>query len=136
MTTSSVSGSPARPPGALARLGRGPNLLHTCQKWRSWLMPKTNRYPSILLVRAGGRVQKNRRARSVSASRGSQSVGVPPGLDAHTPTAEVINLEAHSHVMTVCNLLTPTLVLTVRRNLLIGVEVVEEVAIEDTVELM
>lgn len=99
-------------------------------------MLKTKRFPSILLVGAGGRVPKNRRTRSVSASRGSQSLWAPPGPDARTHTAEVINEEADSRVMTVCNLLTPTLVLTVRRNLLIELEVVEEVAIEDTVELM
>lgn len=99
-------------------------------------MPKTKWFPSILLVGAGGRVKKNRTPRSASASRGRQSVWAPRGLDARTPTAEVINQEADSCVTPVCNLLTPTLALTVRRNLLIGLEVVEEVAIEDTVELM
>lgn len=133
--TSSVSGSPTRPPGAPAWLSRGLKLLIS-QKWCSRVMPKTKQFPNILLVGAGGRVQKNRRPRSASASRGSQSVWAPPGLDARTPTAEVINQEADSRVSTLCNLLTPTLALTVRRNLLIGLEVVEEVAIEDTVELM
>lgn len=127
-----VGGSPTTPPGAAAWVGRGMELLHTCQKWRL----RTNPCPCILLACAGGRVQRNQRTTFASASRGSQRFCAPAGLGARTPTAEVIDQKADSRVTSVCNLLTSTLVPTVRRNVLVGVEVVEEVAIEDTVELM
>lgn len=86
---------------------------------------------------AGGRVQDWRpRDAPASTSRGSQRA--PAGRGVRTPAAEVIHRLSDSHVTSVCKILTPALRLvpTVRRNLLVGVEVVEEVAIEDTVELM
>lgn len=99
VTASSVSGSFKRPPRSPAWLSRGLKLLHTCQKWCSKLLMKTNGYLRILMAGAGGRTQDWRpRDAPVTTSTGSHTVWAPAGRDVRTPTAEVINRYSDSHV--------------------------------------